>query len=92
MKFYFNYLKNLILSVDFGERDYYPEKNPDYRIRRERVPVSRRFVIIKNHWFLFLHFISKDETWKPALLGIYLFVTLIVVIILVLAVIFYQGY
>ncbi|CAF4729236.1 unnamed protein product [Rotaria sp. Silwood1] len=31
-------------------------------------------------------------TWKPVLLGIYLFVTLIVVIILILAIIFYQGY
>ncbi|CAF1094588.1 unnamed protein product [Adineta steineri] len=55
----------------FEDGDYYPEKNPDSRLRRERVP---------------------SESWKPALLSIYLFVTLIVVIILVLAVIFYQGY
>ncbi|CAF0897527.1 unnamed protein product [Rotaria sordida] len=32
------------------------------------------------------------EGWKPALLGIYLLVTLIVVIILILAVVFYEGY
>ncbi|CAF3555241.1 unnamed protein product [Rotaria socialis] len=32
------------------------------------------------------------ESWKPALLGIYLCITLVVVIILILAVIFYQGY
>ncbi|CAF1353048.1 unnamed protein product [Rotaria sp. Silwood1] len=55
----------------FEDADYYPEKNLDRRIRRERIP---------------------GEAWKPALLSIYIFVTLIVVIILILAVIFYQGY
>ncbi|CAF3371041.1 unnamed protein product [Rotaria socialis] len=55
----------------FEDPDYYPEKNHDHRIRRERVP---------------------GESWKPALLGIYMLVTLIVVIILILAVIFYDGY
>jgi hypothetical protein len=55
----------------FEDGDYYPEKNVDHRVRRERVP---------------------GESWKPALLGIYLFVTLVVVLILVLAVIFYPGY
>ncbi|CAF0914470.1 unnamed protein product [Adineta ricciae] len=55
----------------FEDGEYYSEKNPDQRIRRERAP---------------------GDSWKPALLGIYLFVTLIVVIILVIAVILYQGY
>ncbi|UJR14214.1 hypothetical protein I4U23_001207 [Adineta vaga] len=32
------------------------------------------------------------ESWKPALLSIYVFITLFVVIALILAVIFYQGY
>lgn len=55
----------------FEDGEYYPEKHPDHRLRREPVP---------------------GETWKPALLGIYIFVTVLVVIILVLAIIFYQGY
>jgi hypothetical protein len=29
--------------LGFEDADYYPEKNPDHRVRRERVPVSFAF-------------------------------------------------
>ncbi len=32
------------LFAGFEDGDYYPEKNVDHRVRRERVPVSIRFV------------------------------------------------
>ena len=40
--------------LGFEDGEHYPEKNRDYRVRRERVPVSRRFIINENIYIYFL--------------------------------------